>query len=85
MYLVIVKYFFRWIRLWCSNFKEVATILGLSPEGKPVNLDQFQYTVTEESTEDIIISNECATVGIRHNIFFENVLDNLDILYGVLC
>ena len=30
-------------------FKDVATIRDLSPEGTPVNLDKFHYTVTERS------------------------------------
>ena len=29
-------------------FKDVATVRDLSPEGTPVNLDKFHYTVTEE-------------------------------------
>ena len=28
-------------------FKDVATVRDLSPEGTPVNLDKFHYTVTE--------------------------------------
>jgi hypothetical protein len=29
-------------------FKDVATVRDLSPEGTPVNLDKFHYTVTED-------------------------------------
>ena len=32
-------------------FKDVATVRDLSPEGTPVNLDKFHYTVTERSID----------------------------------
>ena len=35
-------------------FKDVATVRELTPEGTPVNLDKFHYTVTERLIEDRI-------------------------------
>ena len=35
-------------------FKDVATYADLSPEGIPVNLDKFHYSVTERTITDII-------------------------------
>ena len=65
-------------------FKEVVTIRGLSPEGTPVNLDKFHYTVTESEIADTINSDfECSPVGFRHQFFFEKVIGDNDVFYQI--
>ena len=46
-------------------------MLNLSPEGTPVNLDKFHYTVTEEDIDQrITTDDECSAVGFDHSNFF---------------
>src|SRR5215208_2775268 len=52
-------------------FKDVATVRDLTPDGTPVNLDKFHYSVTESDIEDLITGDECAAVGFSH---FNNLL-----------
>lgn len=54
-------------------FKDVATVRNVTPQGTPVNLDKFHYSVTERQIDDIIRTfsqpNEvaCFGTGFRHN------------------
>ena len=57
-------------------FKDVATVLELSPEGTPVNLDKFHYTVTEGDIGDRITNDECSAVGFDDSTFFVTVLED---------
>ncbi len=57
-------------------FKEVATVLELSPEGTPVNLDKFHYTVTEGEIADRIFKDECSAVGFDDSNFFFTLLED---------
>ena len=55
----LVFKFLRMLQL-CSN---------LSPEGTPVNLDKFHYTVTEEDIDQRITTDDkCSAVGFDHLI-----------------
>ena len=54
-------------------FKDVATVPDLTPEGTPVNLDKFHYSVTERDITDIITRDECTAVGFSH---FNSLLKN---------
>src|ERR671911_1374749 len=52
-------------------FKDVATVRDLSPEGTPVNLDKFHYTVTEGDIDDRITTDDlCSAVGVDHFKFY---------------
>jgi hypothetical protein len=65
-------------------FKDVATVHDLSPEGTPVNLDKFHYTVTERFVEDKIrLDSSCDDVGFTHDIAYQNVADNSYVVYFV--
>jgi len=57
-------------------FKDVATVLELSPEGTPVNLDKFHYTVTEGEIDDRITNDQCSAVGFDDSTFFFTLLEN---------
>jgi len=57
-------------------FKDVATVLELSPEGTPVNLDKFHYTVTEGEIADRIFKDECSAVGFDDSNFFFTLLED---------
>jgi hypothetical protein len=58
-------------------FKDVATVLDLSPEGTPVNLDKFHYTVTEGDIGDRITTDfECSAVGFDDSNFFFTLLED---------
>ena len=61
----------------CSN---------LSPEGTPVNLDKFHYTVTEEDIDQRITTDDkCSAVGFDHSNFFLNLLEDGHVLTGNIC
>jgi hypothetical protein len=65
-------------------FKDVATVLELSPEGTPVNLDKFHYTVTEGDIDDRITNDECSAVGFDDSNFFLTVLeDGIVVIVGI--
>ena len=65
-------------------FKDVATVRELSPEGTPVNLDKFHYTVTERSIDDIITTNDqCSTVGFTMHVFVEKIKNDSLIFYSI--
>ena len=64
-------------------FKDVATVRELSPEGTPVNLDKFHYTVTERTLSDVISGGFCNTVGFSHDTFIEKLTDDSLIFYGI--
>ena len=67
-------------------FKDVATVLDLSPEGTPVNLDKFHYTVTEEDIDQRITTDDkCSAVGFDHSNFFLNLLEDGHVLTGNIC
>lgn len=64
-------------------FKDVATIRDLTPEGTPVNLDKFYYTVAEGRIDQRISITEpqfenCFPSGFSHSLFYAKDLgDNL--------
>ena len=65
-------------------FKDVATVRDLTPEGTPVNLDKFHYSVTEEQISDIISTGgTCEAVGFTHSLFYEKVRDDKDVNYFI--
>ena len=49
---------------------------NLSPEGTPVNLDKFHYTVTEGDIGDRITNDECSAVGFDDSNFFITLLED---------
>jgi hypothetical protein len=57
-------------------FKDVITVRELSPEGTPVNLDKFHYTVTEGDIDDRITNDECSAVGFDDSTFFFTLLED---------
>ncbi|HEX2406390.1 MAG TPA: hypothetical protein VHJ38_04190 [Nitrososphaeraceae archaeon] len=58
-------------------FKDVATVLELSPEGTSVNLDKFHYTVTEGDIDQRITTDfECSAVGFDDSNFFITLLED---------
>ena len=65
-------------------FKDVATVRDLTPEGTPVNLDKFHYSVTERDIEDIITTDDfCTAVGFSHSNFPVKVTDDNVIFYDI--
>jgi hypothetical protein len=65
-------------------FKDVATIRELSPEGTPVNLDKFHYTVTEGDIDERITIDDCSAVGFDHsNFFFILAEDGTDVAVDI--
>src|ERR671913_2376198 len=66
-------------------FKDVATVRELSPEGTPVNLDKFHYTVTEGEIDDRITNDECAAVGFNHFKFFVGLLEDGTVVFADIC
>jgi hypothetical protein len=65
-------------------FKDVATIRELSPEGTPVNLDKFHYTVTEGDIDERITIDDCSAVGFDHsNFFFILAEDGTDVAVNI--
>ena len=65
-------------------FKDVATVLELSPEGTPVNLDKFHYTVTEGDIDERITIDDCSAVGFDHsNFFFILAEDGTDVAVDI--
>ena len=65
-------------------FKDVATVRDLTPEGTPVNLDKFHYSVTERDITDIITTDDfCTAVGFSHSNFFTIVTDDNVIFYDM--
>ncbi len=67
-------------------FKDVATVLELSPEGTPVNLDKFHYTVTEGQIDDRITTDfECSAVGFDDSNFFITLLEDGTTVIADIC
>jgi hypothetical protein len=68
-------------------FKDVATIRNLTPEGTPVNLDKFHYTVTEGRLDQRIATDApnsfCFASGFSHPTFYaKETADNL-VFYNI--
>ena len=66
-------------------FKDVATVHDLSPEGTPVNLDKFHYTVTEDEIDQRITTDECSAVGFNHFKFFVGLLEDGTVVFADIC
>ena len=67
-------------------FKDVATVRELSPEGTPVNLDKFHYTVTEGDIGDRITTDfECSAVGFDDSNFFITLLEDGTVVQADIC
>ena len=67
-------------------FKDVATVSNLSPEGTPVNLDKFHYTVTEGEIDDrITTDDECSAVGFDDSNFFLTLLEDGPEVAAFIC
>ena len=64
-------------------FKDVATVGGLSPEGTPVNLDKFHYTVTEGEIGERITNDFCSAVGFYHFKSFDKLIDSTSVFYDI--
>jgi hypothetical protein len=64
-------------------FKDVATVRELSPEGTPVNLDKFHYTVTEGAIDERITNDFCSAVGFDHFKTFDKVIDSTSAFYEI--
>ena len=66
-------------------YKDVATIRDLTPQGTPVNLDKFHYSVTEEEIEDQIdFDDDCSTTGFRHELVgFAKELQDREVNYDI--
>ncbi len=64
--------------------KDVATVRDITPDGTPVNLDKFHYSVTEEQISDTISTGgTCEAVGFTHSLFYEKVRDDRDVNYFI--
>ena len=66
-------------------FKDVATVLELSPEGTQVNLDKFHYTVTEGDIDERISTGDCSAVGFDHSNFFLTLLEDGTEVAAFIC
>ena len=67
-------------------FKDVATVRDLSPEGTPVNLDKFHYTVTEGEIDDRITTDfEYSAVGFDDSNFFITLLEDDTAVSADIC
>ena len=67
-------------------FKDVATVHDLSPEGIPVNIDKFHYTVTEGTIDQrITTGDECSDVGFDHFNFYSKLLEDGSEVYADIC
>ena len=67
-------------------FKDVATVRELSPEGTPVNLDKFHYTVTEDGIDQRITTDDkCSAVGFNHFKFYNKLLEDGHVATGDIC
>jgi hypothetical protein len=67
-------------------FKDVATVFDLSPEGTPVNLDKFHYTVTEDEIDQrITTDDECYAVGFDHRKFYVALLEDGTEVFVDIC
>ena len=67
-------------------FKDVATVHDLSPEGIPVNLDKFHYTVTEGTIDQRITTGDgCSDVGFDHFKFYSTLLEDGSEVYADIC
>jgi hypothetical protein len=66
-------------------FKDVATVRELSPEGTPVNLDKFHYTVTEGDIDERISTGDCSAVGFDHSNFFLTLLEDGTEVVAFIC
>lgn len=70
-------------------FKDVATVRNLTPQGTPVNLDEFHYSITERQIDDIIHTfpqlNEvaCFGTGFRHNTDYIQEISNAVVEYHI--
>jgi hypothetical protein len=63
-------------------FKDVVTVRDLTPDGTPVNLDKFHYTVTEgQISETISAGGECKALGFNHDLSYEKIVDDRDASY----
>ena len=67
-------------------FKDVATVFELSPEGTPVNLDKFHYTVTEGDIDERITTDfECSAGGFDDSNFFITLLEDGTAVQADIC
>ncbi len=67
-------------------FKDVATVRELSPEGTPVNLGKFHYTVTEDGIDQRITTDDvCSAVGFNHYKFYNKLLEDGHVATGKIC
>ena len=67
-------------------FKNVATVRDLSPEGTPVNLDKFHYTVTEDEINQRITTGDgCSDVGFNHFKFYRTLLEDGYVVEAFIC
>jgi hypothetical protein len=69
-------------------FKDVATIRDLTPEGTPVNLDKFHYTVTEGRLDQRIAITDpsfefCFPSDFSHSLFYAKDLGDNWVLYNI--
>ena len=69
-------------------FKDVATVRDLTPQGTPVNLDKFHYSVTERAINDIIatddndfVFSQCLTPDFRHSLSYTTFTQDLHVQY----
>jgi hypothetical protein len=51
-------------------FKDVATIRDLTPQGTPVNLDKFHYTVTEDTINPSLDEAQCFASGFSSSTIY---------------
>jgi hypothetical protein len=67
-------------------FEDVATVRELSPEGTPINLDKFHYTVTEGDIDQRITTDfECSAVGFDDSNFFITLLEDGTAVQADIC
>ena len=75
-------------------FKDVVTVHDLTPDGTPVNLDKFHYTVTESQINNRIDFgasgggflrgfNNCFATGFSHGLFYEKEVGDQEVSYGI--
>jgi hypothetical protein len=65
-------------------FKDVATVRDLTPEGTPVNLNKFHYSVAEGAIDKTIFDPSfCAPTGFDHSTFYTNETQDSWVFFNI--
>ena len=71
-------------------FKDVATVHDLTPQGTPVNLNKFHYTVAENDISSRInfddnqfLGDQCFPTGFDHSLTYQKELEDSVVAYQI--